>query len=77
MAPRLPVLSARELLKALERAGFERVGQTGSHIRLKASRAGRVRIVVVPNHPQVARGTLLSILRRAGLKRDKLDKLLR
>jgi predicted RNA binding protein YcfA (HicA-like mRNA interferase family) len=73
MAPRLPVLSARELLKTLERDGFQRVGQTGSHIRLKANRGGKVRIVVVPNHLEVARGTLVSILRRAGLSRQELQ----
>ena len=69
--PKLPVLSAREVLKALQRAGFERVAQRGSHIRLKGLWAGQVRIVVVPNHPEIALGTLLSIPRQAGMSRDQ------
>ncbi|HKZ59448.1 MAG TPA: type II toxin-antitoxin system HicA family toxin [Candidatus Thermoplasmatota archaeon] len=40
---RLPVLSAREVLKTLDRAGFERVAQKGSHIRLRGH--GRARCV--------------------------------
>lgn len=68
---RLPVLSARDVLKALDRAGFERVAQKGSHIRLKGTRAGQVRVVIVPNHPEIARGTLLSIIRQSGLSRDE------
>lgn len=73
---KLPVLSAREVLKALERAGFERVGQKGSHVRLKAHRQGQPRIVVVPLHPEIAKGTLLSIMRQAGMTREEFLSLL-
>ena len=69
--PKLPVLSAREVLKALERAGFVRVAQKGSHIRLKGTWAGQVRVVVVPNHPEIARGTLISIIRQSGMSREE------
>jgi len=68
---KLPVLSARDVLRALNRAGFEQVGQKGSHIRLKAVRSGSVRIVDVPNHPEIARGTLLSIIRQSGMSREE------
>ena len=73
MAPRLPVLSAREVLKALRAIGFLQVGQTGSHLRLKNAKG---RIVMVPNHPEIAVGTLRSILRQAGLRRDEFLRLL-
>jgi predicted RNA binding protein YcfA (HicA-like mRNA interferase family) len=68
---KLPVLSAREVLKALERAGFARVAQRGSHIRLKGTWAGQTRVVIVPNHPEIARGTLLSIIRQSGMSREE------
>jgi predicted RNA binding protein YcfA (HicA-like mRNA interferase family) len=74
---RLPVLSAREVLRALDRAGFERVAQKGSHIRLKGTWNGQVRVVIVPNHPEIARGTLLSIIRQAGMTRDEFLSFLR
>ena len=68
---KLPVLSARDVLKALDRAGFVRVAQRGSHIRLKGAWAKQTRVVVVPNHPEIARGTLLSIIRQTGMTRDE------
>lgn len=73
---RLPVLSARDVLRALGKAGFVQVGRKGSHVRLKRVKPGDVRIVVVPNHPEIARGTLQSILRQAGLTREELLELL-
>lgn len=76
MAPRLPVLSARELIQLLERLGFVRVGQTGSHVRLKR-RGSPTRIVVVPYHPEIAPGTLKAILRRAGMSKPDIDRLRR
>lgn len=68
---KLPVLSARKVLKARQKNGFEIVAQKGSHIRLKKITPKETRIVVVPNHPEVAKGTLLSILRQAGLTREE------
>ena len=68
---KLPILSAREVLRALERAGFSRVAQKGSHVRLKGTWGGQTRVVIVPNHPEIARGTLLSIIRQSGMTRDE------
>lgn len=59
--------SSDDVLKALRNAGFERVGQKGSHVKLR--RAGRT--VIVP-HPRkgLPRGTLASIARQAGIRFD-------
>ena len=73
---RLPVLSARDVLRALKRAGFEEVGRKESHIRMKRRSGNDVRVAVVPNHPEIAKGTLVSILRQAGLTREQLASLL-
>ena len=73
MVPRLPVLSARDVLKALSKVGFLPVGQAGSHLRLKNVKG---RIVMVPNHPEIAVGTLQSIVRQSGLRRDEFLRLL-
>jgi len=63
---RLPVVSARQLVKALHKVGYDVDHQSGSHIilRNKASR----RILSVPNHGEIARGTLRSILQQSGLE---------
>jgi predicted RNA binding protein YcfA (HicA-like mRNA interferase family) len=70
------VLPARKVLKALYKAGFEIVGRKGSHIRLKKKTATEVRIVVVPDHPEIQIGTLRSILRQAGISREEFLELL-
>ncbi|MBI2077477.1 MAG: type II toxin-antitoxin system HicA family toxin [Euryarchaeota archaeon] len=67
---RLPVLSAREVLKGLARLGFVVVRQSGSHVHLWHE-AKRV-LVTVPNHPELAKGTLISILKQGRLSRDEL-----
>jgi predicted RNA binding protein YcfA (HicA-like mRNA interferase family) len=72
MSTRLPIVSGAELVRALERAGFERRRQSGSHIIL---RRGKIELII-PNHHSVAKGTLASILRSAGMTSDALRELL-
>ncbi len=74
--PKLPLLPAREILRALAKAGFSVVGQRGSHIKLRGERGGTVRTVIVPNYDEVPRGVLASILRQAGLTREEFLALL-
>ncbi len=64
------MVSGRRVVKALVRAGFAFVGRRGSHIRLKRV-AGPTRIVIVPDHKELAPGTLLSIIRQAGFTREE------
>ncbi|MEA3198889.1 MAG: hypothetical protein QOE90_317 [Thermoplasmata archaeon] len=71
------VVSARELLRVLRSLGFEVVGRKGSHIRLKRRDPSPTRVVVMPDHAEIAPGTLASILRQAGLTREDLDERLR
>ena len=63
--PRVPVLSPREVVRALERLGWEVARRRGSHIIL--TKPGHIASLSVPNHPQVARGTLRALLSRAGV----------
>ena len=69
--PKLPVLSGHKIVKALQKAGFKIVGRKGSHIRLK-KKNGETYIVVVPDHPEITRGTLLSIIRQSGMKKRRI-----
>jgi predicted RNA binding protein YcfA (HicA-like mRNA interferase family) len=64
VTPRLPVVSGAAVVQALLRTGFTEAGRRGSHLKLR-NRDGRV--VVVPLHDELARGTLSSVLRQAGL----------
>jgi predicted RNA binding protein YcfA (HicA-like mRNA interferase family) len=71
---KLPVVSGRECVKALEKAGFHVDRQKGSHIMLY--RDDPAILVVVPNHKELDRGTLKSIIRQAGLSDEEFAKLL-
>ena len=69
MSSGLPVLSGQELVQALGRLGHSVRDQKGSHIHLRHPYR---RPLTVPNHPEVARGTLRMILKDAGLTPDEL-----
>ena len=66
----LPMLTAREVIRALERAGFQVQRQTGSHARLRHTDG---RVVTVPIHASqdIGRGLLRKILRDADLSREE------
>jgi predicted RNA binding protein YcfA (HicA-like mRNA interferase family) len=72
----LPALKAREIIRALERAGFFVHHQTGSHAQLKHRSKAGLRITVPRHSGDVPIGTLMTILRQAGLSRDEFLKLL-
>lgn len=65
--PKLRVLSGREIIRALERLGFQQTRQRGSHVTLRRDS----KVCVVPLHKEVALGTLSGILRQAGLAGDE------
>jgi predicted RNA binding protein YcfA (HicA-like mRNA interferase family) len=68
MTPRLPSLRARDVIRALERAGFGVSRMSGSHCRL-VHQTDPARKVTVPLHgnTDIKRGTLRSIIAQAGL----------
>ena len=69
MAKRLPVLSGREVVRVFERFGWQTARQSGSHIIL--TKSGEMVTLSVPDHREVARGTLRALIRAAGLTVDE------
>ena len=67
-------LSGEQVIRALERMGFQRVRQRGSHVVLKRQVAGSEVGCVVPLHKELATGTLLGILKQAGISSDEFSK---
>lgn len=63
---KLPRIGGRDCIRALERAGFYRRRQTGSHVVMR--RDDPFAQVVVPDHDELDRGTLRAIVRQAGLR---------
>jgi len=62
---KLPVVSGRECVKALEKIGFCFKRQVGSHIVLRRNNPGCM--VVIPDHKELDRGTLRAIIKQVGL----------
>jgi predicted RNA binding protein YcfA (HicA-like mRNA interferase family) len=64
--PKLPVVSGAEVVRALERLGFVVTRQRGSHIVMRRGSMG----CVVPNHRELKVGTLVGLLKQAGVSTE-------
>jgi predicted RNA binding protein YcfA (HicA-like mRNA interferase family) len=64
--PKIPIVSAIKVIKVLSKIGYEADHQTGSHIILRHRETPHKRLTV-PNHKEIARGTLKAIIEEAGL----------
>lgn len=71
---KLPVISGKECVKALRKAGFYLKRQKGSHMILRKNEPFAQ--VTVPNHKTLDRGTLKSIIKGAGLSIEEFSNLL-
>jgi predicted RNA binding protein YcfA (HicA-like mRNA interferase family) len=63
--PPLPSLSGQEVVRILQSLGWSVARQRGSHIVMV--REGSITTLSIPDHKTVARGTLRSLIRNAGL----------
>ena len=71
----LPRVAGREVVKALRKLGYEQDRQRGSHRVLRQVTYPHRR-VIVPDHDEVAKGTLRAIIREAGLTVNEFKALL-
>lgn len=69
MPPSLPRLSGAEVIAALEKLGFVRARQKGSHVMLRRDQSGSV----VPLHRERKTGTLSGVLKQAGVSLEELQ----
>ncbi len=68
---KLPVISGKEVVKALTKIGFIHVRTAGSHAILKKEDVKGNIVVPVPLHKELAKGTLLSILHQVEITKDE------
>jgi predicted RNA binding protein YcfA (HicA-like mRNA interferase family) len=73
---KLPTLSGDELIRLLLHEGFHKVRQKGSHVSLSKSTPVGELHTVVPLHKELAKGTLLSILKQCQISREMLEKMI-
>jgi predicted RNA binding protein YcfA (HicA-like mRNA interferase family) len=69
MGSALPVMSGREVVRVFEKFGWEVVRQAGSHMIM--TKDEELVTLSVPDHREVAKGTLRSLIRNAGLTVDE------
>ena len=77
MSPKLPAVSGKQVIGALEKEGWYVKRVRGSHHVLRHPDIPDAIPVPVHGSRPVKRGTLSSILRAAGVSRDKFAQLLR
>lgn len=73
---RLPTVTSRQAIRALQRAGFEIDHQTDSHVVMRRA-SDDCRVVVPWHNRDLGRGLTLRIVKSAGLTRDEFVELLR
>ena len=71
--PKLPRVSGAEIVRTLERLGFTKLRQSGSHVILRRDTKG----CVVPLHAEVKVGTLAGVLRQADVSAEEFTGALR
>lgn len=73
MPSKYPVLEPKEIISVLQKINFEFVSQKGSHMKYSDGN----HIVIIPNHTEIAKGTLKGILNQANVSIDDFLKLLK
>lgn len=63
--PPVPILRPSEVVRTFQKLGWQVVRQKGSHIIM--TKPGHIATLSIPNHPEVARGTLRSLISKAGV----------
>jgi len=75
--PKLPQVSGKETVKALQKIGFTLAGQKGSHLKLVGVRDNQKQTLIIPMHKIVKKGTLRNgILKPISLSVAEFIKLL-
>ena len=65
MSPALPVLSGRDVVRVFESLGWQVARQSGSHVIMV--KESEMTTLSIPDHREVAKGTLRSLIRAAGI----------
>lgn len=73
---KLVLISGKELCKLLEKLGFERIHQKGSHVRYRHP-DGRITVVPVHGNEDLGKGLLREILNQIKISREDYEKLRR
>jgi predicted RNA binding protein YcfA (HicA-like mRNA interferase family) len=72
---KLPVISGSDAVRAFSGVGYKFDEQHGSHIIIRHVDPPHMRLSI-PNHKELAKGTLRALIREAGLSVNEFTRLL-
>ncbi|MBU0694695.1 MAG: type II toxin-antitoxin system HicA family toxin [Candidatus Omnitrophica bacterium] len=75
--PKLPLISAKEAIKAFEKLNYQIIRQRGSHIRMRNPNDQTKPPLTIPNHKTLGKGLLRKLLRDTELTTEEFLKLLK
>lgn len=73
MSPKPLLISGRKLVKIFQQMGYEKISQRGSHIKMRHFQAERT--LIVPDHKEIDRWTLKTILNQAEITDQEFNDL--
>ena len=73
---KLPIVSGQEAIRAFEKLGYEKVRQTGSHIRMKHQTDFSRKPITIPDHKVLGKGLLRKLLRDVDITTEEFIHLL-
>jgi predicted RNA binding protein YcfA (HicA-like mRNA interferase family) len=71
--PKLKILSGKDVCKILEKYGFIEMRRHGGHIVMQKKLKGTTITVPVPDHKELKKGTLMSIIRQSGISKEEFE----
>jgi predicted RNA binding protein YcfA (HicA-like mRNA interferase family) len=72
--PKMPKVSSKEVIRVLQKLGFEQIRQNGSHVIMQKGLGGITIGCVVPIHKELKVGTLSGILKQADITLEEFIK---
>ena len=76
MSPKIPIVTAKELIRALKRTGFSEDRQKGSHLTLINPKTNKTVTIPVHTGVDIGKGLLKKIITEAGLTTEEFINLL-
>jgi len=70
-------IKQRKIFKAFKKAGFQKVSQSGSHMKFKKMIGEKEKTIIIPRYLEIDRDLLLIILKEAEMTREEFIKLLK
>ena len=74
MSPKPPLISGCTLVKIFKKMGYDKISQRGSHIKMRNYETESV--IIIPDHKEIDRWTLKTILRQAEISEEVLKEYL-